>query len=317
MNEIKLLTIESPLERVQAPDFSKLIEPNKNLSVLAESMQKFKSPLENIQFPDYSKIFAPIIDFSIYAKALQNTMAETLGAFSEQIRSITEGWMINFHACFEELGKSLAQIGRPYAAIEKLGEVQYVYWDFLTDDFIDTIINSNNVNKTLRELNLMDKHAKVSHTLQKCSKHQLITAHKRLFLQAVAAFRNKQYDISIVGLFAVIDGLLTTVSGDLTTAIYKRATAIIAKADDLVIEDAEIAYVALLMTFEKTMESICAKSDFGGKEPKNLNRHWVMHGRSRRRKTQLDCIKLINFIYGLLLINDSIETEVSNNECLG
>lgn len=59
-----------------------------------------------------------------------------------------------------------------------------------------------------------------------------------------------------------------------------------------------------MLTFEKTMELFSTNFDFKGEEPKELNRHWIMHGRSRRRKTEHDCVKLIYFIYGILLIDE-------------
>ena len=43
---------------------------------------------------------------------------------------------------------------------------------------------------------------------------------------------------------------------------------------------------------------------FDDPEPKILNRHWIMHGRSLRRKTKLDCVKMIRFIYGIILLDE-------------
>ena len=74
--------------------------------------------------------------------------------------------------------------------------------------------------------------------------------------------------------------------------------------DNEEIENDEFSVFALLITFRETMESFSHNSDFKKKEPKNLNRHWIMHGRSRRRKTKLDCIKTIRFIYGIILIDE-------------
>ena len=69
------------------------------------------------------------------------------------------------------------------------------------------------------------------------------------------------------------------------------------------------------MTLEKTLDSFSAPSDFKGKEPKGLNRHWIAHGRATRKKTKLDCVKMINLIYGLLLIGELESTASSNSSC--
>jgi metal-dependent hydrolase (beta-lactamase superfamily II) len=83
--------------------------------------------------------------------------------------------------------------------------------------------------------------------------------------------------------------------------------------DNEEIENDEFSVFALLITFRETMESFSRNSDFKKKEPKNLNRHWIMHGRSRRRKTKLDCIKTIRFIYGIILIDELSKKDEFDN----
>jgi len=203
-----------------------------------------------------------------------------------------------------------AESSRPMSTIVKLAKAQYVYWDYLEDGFIEIIYNSKNVNKTLREYHEKDKFLLVDVAVNKCLALLAEKHTKRLFEQAVFSYKNKQYDIAAVGLISVIDALLTSVSGDTGTSIFKRADAILVRIehDDEISSD-EYSVIALTWTFRETMESLCADSDFTLKEPRGLNRHWIAHGRSIRRKTRLDCIKLINFIYGILLISAFGEKE--------
>ena len=77
---------------------------------------------------------------------------------------------------------------------------------------------------------------------------------------------------------------------------------------DKVLNQDEYAMLALAITFEKTLDLFSSTSSFASKEPKYLNRHWIAHGRSLHKKTKLDCIKMINLIYGLLLI-DKFDSE--------
>jgi len=210
---------------------------------------------------------------------------------------------------FESL-KNIAEKARPLSVITKLSESQYVYWDYLEDDFIEIFYNCKNVNKALREYHEKDKFLLVDATVDKCSALLIDKHTKRLFEQAVSSYKNNQHDIAAVGFVSVIDGLLTSVSGDTGTSIFKRADAILVRIEhDDEISSEEYSIVALTWTFRKTMESLCASSDFTGKEPMGLNRHWISHGRSKRRKTRLDCIKLINFIYGTLLVSAFGERE--------
>jgi GTP-binding protein EngB required for normal cell division len=50
----------------------------------------------------------------------------------------------------------------------------------------------------------------------------------------------------------------------------------------------------------RVSELLSESKPFSGAEPEILNRHWAMHGRTRIKKTQADCEKLILFIYGLI-----------------
>ena len=56
---------------------------------------------------------------------------------------------------------------RPLSAIDKLGKVQYVCWDYMTSDFIDDIISEDNTNKVLREHLSRDKYKKVISTIER------------------------------------------------------------------------------------------------------------------------------------------------------
>jgi hypothetical protein len=211
--------------------------------------------------------------------------------------------MADFQSKFTEVSIKLVKAFRPLAVIDKLGDAQFVYWYFFTDEFIDAILLSNNINKTLREMCVRDKFQKVNNTIDLCRTHPIIIPYSRVFSQVITSYRNKQYDLAAVGAMSVIDGVLSDISGDTTTSIFSRANAILKKVEETdSLENEEFAVLALAMTFKKTMESISTRSEFRGKEPKNLNRHWIMHGRSHRRRTQLDCIKLFNFLYGILLI---------------
>lgn len=220
--------------------------------------------------------------------------------FQSALENIAE-----FNSRFIEVAKTLAEAVRPFSVISKLGEAQFVYWDFLNDDFVDEILSSDDIDKTLYEILIKDKFRKVNITIDMCSRHPLIASYNRIFSQTVTAYRNKHYDLAAIGIMSVIDGVLSDIGGDTTTSIFRRANDILRRVEETdSLENDECAVLALIWTFRETMESISARSDFNGKEPKNLNRHWIMHGRSRRKRTHLDCIKLFNFLYGILLISE-------------
>ena len=84
----------------------------------------------------------------------------------------------------------------------------------------------------------------------------------------------------------------------------ERCNAILDKLMDLDdIADEEYATLTLFMTFNTMVKSFYKTISFSDPEPRFLNRHWIMHGRIQREMTRLDCIKLLRFLYGIILID--------------
>ena len=260
-----------------------------------------------------------------YTDNLNDFIKEFTKKFEELVRPINEAYKplseftIKLGELVKPINEEVTKLGfalikgfKPITAAKKLGEAQFVYWARLDEELIDSIISSGNINKFLRELYESNKYVKLEKTISLCYKHPLINRHKRLFLQAIMAFREGKNDISVLRLIAIIDGLFTDVSGDYGTKFMKRAEAIKKKVEkNEEIHNLELIPMILALTFQKTVDSLFKPAPFDKKEPKGLNRHWIMHGHSRRRKTKLDCVKLINFIYGILLINDCAELELN------
>lgn len=257
------------------PDFSSLAE-------MAQSIQKTMQP------------FAEIVAST---QAFLQSFASVLAEFQPKIDGIIAGFQ---------------NVSRPLIVIEKLGKAQFVQWDYLSDEFIDAILSSNNVNKTLREFFVKSKFKSVDTTIAKCKANSYLHKYMRLFEQSIISFKNSQNDLAVVGFTSIFDGLLSDISGNPTHSLPPRLKAIDTKLErEEYLDNNEYAILALSITFQKAVESFSSPSPFTQKEPKGLNRHWIAHGRSMRRKTKLDCIKLINLIYGLLLINELDTTDVT------
>ena len=205
----------------------------------------------------------------------------------------------------ESVVHSIAQASRPLIAIEKMGEVQYVCWDYLSSDFIEAIVNANNVNRALRELVLRDRLQKVNETIQNTTNSPIMQKHLRVYLQSVKAFQNADNELAVIGFTSVLDGLLSDISKNPTPQLSPRIKTVLQKLEmETILDNDEYATLALAVTLEKSLSSFSAFSDFSGKEPKELNRNWIAHGRSTRKRTKLDCVKMINLIYGLLLVDN-------------
>jgi hypothetical protein len=199
----------------------------------------------------------------------------------------------------------MLEIGQRLKAIERLGDAQYVCWDYMSQEFVEDVLAAPNVNSFLRQYMIRDRFKKVEDTISKTASSTQITPFARLYLQSVEAFREKKNDLAVVGFTAVFDGLLSVVSENSTHKLKYRIKVIKDKLNnEKALSHEEYAMIAFMMTFDKTMDSFSADSDFKNKEPKGLNRHWIAHGRTLRKKTKLDCVKMLNMIYGLILVSN-------------
>ncbi len=217
---------------------------------------------------------------------------------------------------FAEIGQALLHFSRRYSAIMVMGEAQFVFWDYMTDEYVDVIVDAGNINKTLRDEMLRDRFSKVKGTVDKTISFPVMQKHKRLYLQSVEAFYNGNSDLAVTGFTSVFDGLLADTSGNPTSSLKPRVEMIKQKIENAeLLDQDEYAMVTLATTLQMTLDSFSTNSDFKGKEPKGLNRHWIAHGRSTRKKTKLDCIKMVNLIYGLLLVGHLESVKAHSLSC--
>ncbi|MEG0835769.1 MAG: hypothetical protein RR413_10035 [Christensenellaceae bacterium] len=259
-------------------------------------------------FPDSS----PLTETIQKIQEMVRPVAETAQRIREIIRPITEfvsEYQLEINKTIHELSVAF----RPLKAIAKMGEAQFVSWDYLSKDFMEAIFATNNTNKTLREYLAREKFKSVCNTIEKCENEPLMKKHFRLFKQSVSAYNRGDSDLAVNGFTSVFDGLLSDITGNSTHKLQPRIQTIRDKLEkDEILDNDEYAMLTLALTFEKTIESFSKPAPFETEEPKGLNRHWIAHGRSSRKKTVLDCVKLINLIYGLLLINKLDKTGIAN-----
>lgn len=260
-------------------------------------------PLQNYDFSWMNDVISQINEITRPTTNLLQDFRVTMQPLLETIEQYKVG--------FYEIGNTLVKVSRPLTAIRKMGEAQFVYWEYMTSEYVDSIVNAENINKALREYMQRDRFCKVNDTIDKTLLSPKMYKHRRLFFQSVKAFRDGNSDLAVTGFTSVFDGLLSDVSKNQSSSLTPRIKTIKEKLDsDELLDHDEYATLTLAFTFEKTLESFSAYSNFSKKEPKGLNRHWIAHGRSTRKNTKLDCVKMINLIYGLLLIEqlDSLET---------
>lgn len=265
------------------PDLSGLTESMKRIHEISEACAESMKRLHEI------------------GQACAESMRKTLSSLQPML-----DYAHKLRDTFLTYAPKVAEVSRAITVSYKLGEAQYVQWDFMDSAFFEAILSSQNTNKTLREqIIVREKQVSANKTIEKTQLNPMMKRHLRVYNQAIGAFRNGNNDLAVIGFTAVFDGLLSDVSGINTSKIKKRLDAVMDKMEKcLQLDPKEYAFATFLFTFEDTVSSFTKTASFDDKEPKGLNRHWIAHGQSRRRKTKLDCIKLINLNYGLLLLDE-------------
>lgn len=262
------------------------------------------SPFKNLNLPDFSTFGSALAEATQKYQEMMLPITEALQKYTEMMRPIKEA-AESFNTHFGDIVAKAAEATRPFLAIGKFKDAQYVYWDFIPRDFMEEVIASENVNRTLRRYESQNKYQKSEAVITECLQHPYILPQGRVFEQAISAYQNGQYDLAAIGLITIIDGVLSEASRNLTHKPFDRCNAIFDKiAHKNSLDSDEYAIMSLGLTYQAVVDTLYKTVPFSEKEPKNLNRHWIMHGRSKRKKNQLDCIKLINFLYGIILIDE-------------
>ena len=249
--------------------------------------------------------------FSNQCQESLQIMRSTLFEFAERINKILTPVSEIATRIQNSIGKYLlvfAELIKPLRVIGILADNQYVIWEGLDDEFVEEIITSPNINKTLRQYHERDHYKSINEIAQKCALNPIIKQNKRVFAQSLEAFNKGKSDLAVIGLTATIDGVLSNASGKCMTSIPKRTQELVNKLENAeALLNEEYALLSLYYTLDQTSKLFSERIQFFNNEPKRLNRHWIMHGRSSRKKTKLDCVKLIRLLYGIIVINDMTE----------
>ena len=197
--------------------------------------------------------------------------------------------------------KAKIEIPDSLLAIEKMKSSQYVFWDYLSKPFVAAAIND--IDTAIEEFESDDDYAKSEELISMCKVHPYLAEYQLLYVQTIAAYHLGLYNLAAAGLTAIIDAVMSESTQNPTHKSKERYEAILDRlmAEEFV-ADKEYATLALFMTFNATALSLYKSIPFSEEEPVFLNRNWIMHGRTKAEITRIDCIKLIRFLYGIILI---------------
>ncbi len=267
---------------------------------------------DDLKMPDFENLTAPIAELKARISELVSPMMNTLSHMEQILSPLLES-MQSVKIDIDGISTVLLNTSRTMGTIRRLGEAQFVYWDFFSDEFIKSILDATNVDAELENLYISNNQEKIKKLLEKLENHVAMTRHRSLFQQTIHSAQNGDFALAIIGLISIFDGLLSDVTGNNSTKLAARSNVVFKKLEnDETIDSDEFAILILMMTYEKSFGMFTAHSDFSQDEPEYLNRHWIMHGRSLRPKGSLDYLKILHLIYGFLLIKDIGDKDKEN-----
>ena len=116
---------------------------------------------------------------------------------------------------------------------------------------------------------------------------------RTLLEQTFAAYRRRDFVVTVPALLTVCEGLLMIGAGNnvkVRDAVRKRSEAENEKSPKSI---RAIVWLNIRLFIEELFRS----SEFTGPAPVRLNRHWVLHGRQASEWTQADCLSLLQAVH--------------------
>ena len=124
-----------------------------------------------------------------------------------------------------------------------------------------------------------------------------IGSRKELFNQCVENFYSGNYLITINCLASILEGVLSSCDSDKTNI---RMMKICREQLEKVERENKQIKKLVWTSFSNFITLLYTKSEFDKAEPLNVNRHWLLHGRTSVAWEKEDCLRLFNAIYTIV-----------------
>lgn len=198
------------------------------------------------------------------------------------------------------------------SAIKRMTEQQIMFPEDLTYDFAMTICDADSVETVVENYFFENNARRVENIITKCIASLQSEKYCELFVQIIDAYNRHSYHLACIGLFAIADGLLTDISYMQESTSFSRRVANVRQklSDQVELESVDRRVFFLQLQLEslgdRLSNSIFGQSEFSKIEPNSLNRHWVMHGRTRKTYNQYDFLKILLWINQLIFLGEII-----------
>lgn len=249
---------------------------------------------------------------------------EGIAGIVEGIKTFTYA-LNKLHAWYEKNAENIAQYLSAFAefaewsvAVNKLIENQFVFTDDLTPTLAHDIYQGADITEVMGRYYFDNNEQNINKLIQRCKSSDYIEKYSELYDQIINAYTREDYLIACIGLFSLVDGVLAEQSGINKTGFQKRLDRIAEKfATKAELNDIDRKTLCIYDAFTKFDCSVFRKSDFTKEEPQTINRHWDVHGRTHRKHTKIDFLKILLWLDAIIYLSQKdvqLETENKGEE---
>ena len=198
------------------------------------------------------------------------------------------------------------------SAIEKMAQRQIMFSDDISIDFAEAICNSDNIDTLVEDYYFGTDTHHIDIVMNRCDKAKCLRDYQNLFLQITDTYSRQQYHLACIGLFAIADGLMADISTmKKSTSFEKRIKSIEQKmADKIELDTIDRRTFFIHLQFDSLGDnlsnSVFGFSDFTKDEPNELDRHWLLHGRTHKTYSRYDFLKILLWIDQLVFLDSII-----------
>lgn len=217
-------------------------------------------------------------------------------AANEIIQPIKQQIEANTPAILESI-KHISTVQQVFSVADKLGEHQFVVVDRIPKLLVERASKGENIDDLAVEFLITDEI--IQKTADDCGRDK-----STLLDQSIKAIFNGSYNLAMLGLFAELDKELSEQTGNIRSVNFRKRYESINKAieekGELFLDEMAGRDYLLCTTYKTAIDGIGDDEKFDKQEPNEINRNWIMHGRSEKEYTRLDCVKVLNLIYGTI-----------------
>jgi len=133
---------------------------------------------------------------------------------------------------------------------------------------------------------------------------------KKMIRECWMAFQSKLYAVCATSLISVIEGVLSEFSTDKSDV---RMMKVCQNIVDEFPSDGSSILKHVWISYNNFIRNLYQKSDFKQVEPDEINRHWLLHGRSDFKIKEIDCLRLFNAVESLCMVVKKENKESKND----